>query len=252
MSKKNLGWVYILTNPAFKEGMIKIGFTSRDTPQQRANELSSATGVPTKFVVVWAARMPNAQSVETQVHRVLQNKRSNNNREFFECHIHEAIDTIETVAGTTIITKIDNRIKINHKSEQQSNKKMRQPKNTPHKHRGLIGTIMILLLLFLGTMFVVGLNVEKKEAQSQSNQPPQSSTALPENHTTNHHTDGASNQDVQTAWLKITPEIRETLHEEQQEWQRQKKARCAKVSNQSACERELNQARIMYLNGFSI
>lgn len=273
MSKQNLGWVYILTNPAFKDGMIKIGFTSRDTPQQRADELSGATGVPTKFTVVWAARMPDAQSVETKVHRLLQSKRSNNNREFFECHVHEAIEVIETVAGKTIVSKVDNRKKASNATKQPEksvSSKSRQSKPAvKHKHRGLIGMMMILLLLFLGAMFVVGLNVEKKEQQAQSSETqspktsksaltqPETTTKLPQTKPTEPTTQpeyatGASNRDVETAWLKIPSEIRDTLNEEQKEWQRQKAARCAKAANKSACERELNEARITYLRGFSI
>lgn len=270
MSKQNLGWVYILTNPAFKDGMIKIGYTSRNTPQQRADELSGATGVPSKFVVVWAARMPDAQSVETKVHRLLQSQRSNSNREFFECSVAQAINVIETVAGKTIVTKMDYRQKVGNATKQPeknvANKSRQMQPNVKHKHRGLIGMVMILLLLFLGAMLVVGWNVEQKEAQSQSSPMPSSqktknTVQQPENPSepptrsakiTPQPEKGASSRDVEAAWQKIPPEIRATLNDEQQQWQRQKANRCAKAPNPSACDREFNETRIEYLRGFSI
>lgn len=256
MSKQSLGWVYILTNPAFKEGMIKIGFTSRDTPQQRADELSGATGVPSKFEVAWAARMPDAQSVERTVHRLLRHKRSNSNREFFECSINEAIEMIETVAGKTIVTKMNPKKSTHKQPEKQIHSRHKQT-TIKHKHRGLIGTMMTLLLLFLGAMFVVGLHVEKKETSSipQPSPPRKSTTTLPETPKPTPPSETSSSvthRDVEAAWQKIPPTIRETLHKEQEAWENQKIAHCAASPDKSACESEFNQARINYLRGFSI
>jgi T5orf172 domain len=45
------GYVYILINTSF-DGMIKVGRTTRD-PQERARELSWATGIPTPFRVAY-------------------------------------------------------------------------------------------------------------------------------------------------------------------------------------------------------
>ena len=45
------GYIYILSNPTFKE-LYKVGKTSRD-PYERAEELSSATGIPTPFKELW-------------------------------------------------------------------------------------------------------------------------------------------------------------------------------------------------------
>ena len=52
------GFVYILVNPAFP-GYIKVGKTTK-TPEERAKELSAATGVPTPFIVAYDARSPTA------------------------------------------------------------------------------------------------------------------------------------------------------------------------------------------------
>ncbi|MBL4747578.1 MAG: GIY-YIG nuclease family protein [Magnetovibrio sp.] len=46
------GFVYIMSNPSMP-GLLKIGCTTR-TPEERANELHQATGVPGKFTVEWS------------------------------------------------------------------------------------------------------------------------------------------------------------------------------------------------------
>ena len=45
------GYVYVLINPSM-EGLVKIGMTT-STPEERVTELSSATGVPSKFILVY-------------------------------------------------------------------------------------------------------------------------------------------------------------------------------------------------------
>ena len=45
-SRKNVGFIYIFSNPSFKDGMIKIGQTAE--VYKRKSELNS-TGVPTPF-----------------------------------------------------------------------------------------------------------------------------------------------------------------------------------------------------------
>lgn len=51
---KRAGWVYIMTNPAHRDDLVKIGLTTR-TPKTRAEELSSSTGVPAPFHVAHAS-----------------------------------------------------------------------------------------------------------------------------------------------------------------------------------------------------
>lgn len=263
MSKSQLGWVYVLHNPSFKDNMIKIGFTNRPTPQQRAQELSKHTGVPTEFEVVYAVQVPNAQSVETRVHQILQHKRAQNNREFFECSTDEAVKTIRSVAGKSVVKEMDLRGNANRVFRQPENPARKNTrKKTPSskiQNRGLIFTMMIVLILFFVAMLFVGWNVEQKE-KAQSPQTSSAQTVQPEkaappavkpDKATTDKT-VAPDDDVQAAWLKIAPEIRETLQEEQQEWERQKQARCAKAQNKMACEQELNAARVRYLRDFSI
>jgi hypothetical protein len=90
------GWVYVLTNPAFP-GLVKIGCTSR-TPEERARELSSATGVPARYVVAWACPVSDWQAVEARTHGKLHACRPNGHREFFRCSVEEARREVERAA----------------------------------------------------------------------------------------------------------------------------------------------------------
>jgi len=88
------GNVYVLMNPSMKN-LVKIGKTTRD-PKERARELSSTTGVPTPFVVIYDCFFESCTQAEKFVHTYLENKgfRLSNNREFFEVPIKDAIDAV--------------------------------------------------------------------------------------------------------------------------------------------------------------
>lgn len=90
------GYVYVLMNPSMKN-LIKIGKSTRD-PQDRAKELSSTTGVPTPFVVVYDSYFESCTQAEEFVHTFLESKgfRVSKNREFFEIPIKDAIDAVMT------------------------------------------------------------------------------------------------------------------------------------------------------------
>ncbi|MDF1823217.1 MAG: GIY-YIG nuclease family protein [Verrucomicrobiales bacterium] len=86
----NPGYIYILQNPSLSEFHLKIGRTERD-PNARAAEISSATGVPTPFEVVWWSESVDCHLAETLLHRQLDQYRTNTTREFFELELDEAI-----------------------------------------------------------------------------------------------------------------------------------------------------------------
>ena len=90
------GWVYVLTNPAM-HGLVKIGCTGR-TPEDRARELSGATGVPAPFVVAWAWPVSDWHTVEGLTHDKLGLCRPNGNREFFACSPRKARRAIRRAA----------------------------------------------------------------------------------------------------------------------------------------------------------
>ena len=90
--KPAVGRVYVLTNKAMP-GLLKIGYTM-NTVEGRVKELSSATGVPSEFVIEYQIECRDAASVEALVHESLTSLRHNNNREFFSASIEEAVKAI--------------------------------------------------------------------------------------------------------------------------------------------------------------
>jgi hypothetical protein len=86
------GWVYILRNDSMP-GLLKIGHTSR-SPHERLSELSTATGVPTPFVLAFDAYVDHSQQAEADVHRRLAFHRLAANREFFNVDLDTAIAAV--------------------------------------------------------------------------------------------------------------------------------------------------------------
>jgi len=82
------GYVYILLNPALR-GQVKIGRTT-NSPEDRAAELSG-TGLPHEFVVAYAERVSDCESVERLLHEKFAAVRVNPSREFFRVTVHEAV-----------------------------------------------------------------------------------------------------------------------------------------------------------------
>jgi len=86
-------WVYILSNPSLPKEYLKIGYTKLK-PEERAIQISSATGVPTPYKVEWAYKCFNGEIVERMTHEKLKAFRVNNRKEFFHISLEEAKDNI--------------------------------------------------------------------------------------------------------------------------------------------------------------
>lgn len=100
-------YVYVLTNEAMP-GLVKIGITGADDPEDRAAQLYS-TGVPLPFDVEFAAVVSSARTVEHALHNAFRDHRVNPKREFFRISADQAIgilalfdvqDVTSTVATT--------------------------------------------------------------------------------------------------------------------------------------------------------
>lgn len=87
------GYVYIMSNESYKDGIYKIGFT-KNHPEQRAQELYQATGVPTEFKVEFFTPCTDMTMCENIIHSWLYRYRMNGKREFFEIDIDRAIDLL--------------------------------------------------------------------------------------------------------------------------------------------------------------
>ena len=86
-------WVYVLSNPSLPKEYLKIGYTKL-SPEERAIQISSATGVPTPYKVEWAYKCFNGEIVERMTHDKLKAFRVNNRKEFFHISLEEAKDNI--------------------------------------------------------------------------------------------------------------------------------------------------------------
>lgn len=84
------GWVYVLSNE-FMPGIYKVGMTTT-SPETRAKELSSATGVPTPFKIEAAFHCEDPGASERAIHDSLSDYRINDSREFFNETLSELLD----------------------------------------------------------------------------------------------------------------------------------------------------------------
>lgn len=85
----------ILSNPSIPD-VLKIGFTNL-TPELRAKQLSSSTGVVIPFKVEWAFKCFDGNRMEAEVHSALKEYRISNQREFFQVDLEEAKSVIKLI-----------------------------------------------------------------------------------------------------------------------------------------------------------
>lgn len=99
MSNKEPGYVYILTNPSFREDWVKIGKSSRPV-DVRSKELDN-TAVPLPFEIYATLRTTKYDKVEKQIHKQidrLTDLRIRQNREFFNIAPSVALDIMRDIA----------------------------------------------------------------------------------------------------------------------------------------------------------
>lgn len=98
---KELGYVYILTNPSFREDWVKIGKSSRPV-DVRSKELDN-TAVPLPFEIFATMKTVKYNEVEKLVHKTidrLTDLRIRQNREFFNVAPQLALDIFRDIAST--------------------------------------------------------------------------------------------------------------------------------------------------------
>ena len=96
---KEAGYVYILTNPSFKEDWVKIGKSSRPV-DIRSKELDN-TAVPLPFEIYATLKTAKYSEVERAVHQTidsLTDLRIRQNREFFNITPNEALNILKRMA----------------------------------------------------------------------------------------------------------------------------------------------------------
>ena len=96
-------WIYVLSNTSMP-GLLKIGYT-KNTPEERASQISNATGVATPFKVEYGFKCHEGQFLEEEIHTYLDSYRVANNREFFKIELYEAIEAITKLGKKYIVTQ---------------------------------------------------------------------------------------------------------------------------------------------------
>lgn len=95
------GYVYILTNPSFREDWVKIGKSSRPV-DVRSKELDN-TAVPLPFEIFATLKTSKYHLVEKQIHKMidrLTDLRIRQNREFFNVSPQLAFEILKDAAST--------------------------------------------------------------------------------------------------------------------------------------------------------
>ena len=106
-----------MINPSY-EGLVKIGKTTKE-PEDRAKELSSATGVATPFIVAYKRMFNDCSRAESLIHSILEERghRINKSREFFSISISDAINVLLEIKEP----EIDSAISISQQENMHEN-----------------------------------------------------------------------------------------------------------------------------------
>ncbi len=97
---KEAGYVYILTNPSFKDDWVKIGKSSRPV-DVRSKELDN-TAVPLPFEIYATVKTVKYEVLEKNLHKTidrLSDLRIRQNREFFNISPAMALDLVRDIAN---------------------------------------------------------------------------------------------------------------------------------------------------------
>lgn len=133
MESKDKGYVYILTNPSFREDWVKIGKSSRPV-DIRSKELDN-TAVPLPFEIFATMETVKYNEVEKLVHKTidrLTDLRIRQNREFFNVAPQIALDIFRDIALTiddaVVLEYRDNKPILTHFTDETKNEDQTPPK----------------------------------------------------------------------------------------------------------------------------
>ena len=93
---ENFNYVYILSNKSYPNNVFKVGWTT-NLPEERADQLSSETGVLYPFKVEYYKSFKNADNIEKKVHKKFKAYRVRQNKEFFEIEINKLKEYLESL-----------------------------------------------------------------------------------------------------------------------------------------------------------
>ena len=101
---ENFNYVYVFSNKSYPKNTYKIGWTS-GLPEDRADQLSSETGVLHPFKVEYSKKFKDAENVEKKIHQHFNEYRVRKNKEYFDLDIKKIKIYIEGIEGAKIRTK---------------------------------------------------------------------------------------------------------------------------------------------------
>ncbi|MCQ2148364.1 MAG: GIY-YIG nuclease family protein [Bacteroidales bacterium] len=132
---KEPGYVYILTNPSFREDWVKIGKSSRPV-DIRSKELDN-TAVPLPFEIFATMKTVKYNEAEKLVHRYIERftkLRIRDNREFFNVKPEEALEIFRDVAMVLEDAEIDEVYKDGMMGDVEEHKGKKHPStHTPER-----------------------------------------------------------------------------------------------------------------------
>lgn len=95
-------YVYVVDNPAFATGLVKIGMTTQSDYDNRIRSLQRS-GTPLPFRKRLIIRTDDARSLERRLHAAFDHKRLAGNREFFTVSPQEVMDILPRMGAHTVI-----------------------------------------------------------------------------------------------------------------------------------------------------
>lgn len=159
MNNTNPGYVYILTNPSFREDWVKIGKSTRPV-DVRSKELDN-TAVPLPFEIYATMKTVKFNEVEKLVHKTidrLTDLRIRQNREFFNVAPQIALDIFRDIAQT-IDDAVITEYKDNKPIQQREKNNLEKPKRVAKRERFKFSLVGIKIGEFI-TFIPTGIQVK--------------------------------------------------------------------------------------------
>ena len=160
---KTKGYVYILTNPSFREDWVKIGNSSKEV-DLRSKRLSN-TAVPLPFEIYATIKTAKYKELEKHLHNVLTDlaqKRINPKREFFNITPLEALKTLKDCASMIEDAELnfpdgveDDFVAPSKKTSVKSHKKGKYTVNTKEKFKFARNTTDATMIVKDGNHYIV-------------------------------------------------------------------------------------------------
>lgn len=100
---RNIGYIYVLSNPLFHKDVFKLGYTTREI-DSRIKELNSLTSTPAPFILEACFKIIDPYKLEQLIHSKLQNYRTSD-REFFKIKLYNLLKIIISLIGPSEISR---------------------------------------------------------------------------------------------------------------------------------------------------